>query len=79
MTRNPHTLWVALQLRETWEYGEQPQRFLLFDRDAKFSAEVLATVKDTEIVPIRTAFRSPWRTEWPSAGWAACGETCSIM
>jgi hypothetical protein len=36
VTRNPNTLWVTLQLRETWEYDEQPQRFLLFDRDSKF-------------------------------------------
>jgi len=26
VTRNPNTLWVTLQLRETWEYAEQPQR-----------------------------------------------------
>jgi hypothetical protein len=35
--------WVALQLRQTWAY-EQPQRFLIFDRDAKFNADVVATV-----------------------------------
>src|SRR5664280_1188056 len=36
VTRNPRALWVALQLHETWEYGQQPQRFLIFDRDAKY-------------------------------------------
>jgi hypothetical protein len=55
VTRNPNSFWVALQLRQTWGY-EQPQRFLIFDRDANFNAEVVATVEDYGIRPIRTAF-----------------------
>jgi transposase InsO family protein len=61
VTRNPSALWVALQLHETWEYSEQPQRFLIFDRDTKFSADVVSTVKAMGSQPIRTAFRSPWQ------------------
>src|ERR1039457_7044087 len=61
VTRNPSALWVALQLHETWEYSQPPQRFLIFDRDAKFSADVVATVKAMGSQPIRTAFRSPWQ------------------
>ena len=30
--RNPNGLWVGLQLYQAWECGEQPQRFLIFDR-----------------------------------------------
>jgi transposase InsO family protein len=60
VTQNPSTNWVALQLRQTWGY-DQPQRFLIFDRDAKFNADIVATVKDHGILPIRTAFRSPWQ------------------
>ena len=45
VARNPSALWVALQLHETWECGQQPQRFLIFDRDTKFSADVVSTVK----------------------------------
>ena len=60
VTQNPSAHWVALQLRQTWGY-EQPQRFLIFDRDAKFNAAVVATVKDHGILPIRTAFQSPWQ------------------
>ncbi len=60
-TRNPTALWVALQLHETWDCGEQPERFLIFDRDAKFSADVVSTVKAIGSQPIRTAFRSPWQ------------------
>ena len=60
VTQNPSTNWVALQLRQTWGY-DQPQQFLIFDRDAKFNADIVATVKDHGILPIRTAFRSPWQ------------------
>jgi transposase InsO family protein len=61
VTRNPKALWVALQLRETWEYGQEPQRFLILDRDSKFSADVVSTVKAIGSQPVRTAFRSPWQ------------------
>src|ERR1019366_6323492 len=61
VTRNPNALWVALQLRETWEYSQEPQRVLIFDRDSKFSADVVSTVKAIGSQPVRTAFRSPWQ------------------
>jgi putative transposase len=61
VTANPSTLWVALQLHEAWVYGVRPQRFLIFDRDSKFSADVVATVKAIGCRPVRTAFRSPWQ------------------
>ena len=38
VTRQPNALWIVLQLREAWGF-DQPQRFLIFDRDAKFSAD----------------------------------------
>jgi len=60
-SRNPQALWVALPLHETWEYDGQPQPFLLFDRDCKCSADVVATVKVLGCRPVRTAFRSPWQ------------------
>jgi transposase InsO family protein len=34
---------------------------LIFDRDAKFNADVVATVEDYGIRGMRTAFRSPWQ------------------
>jgi transposase InsO family protein len=61
VTRNPQALWVTLQLNEAWEYGEQPQRFLIFDRDSKFSADVVSRVEAMGFQPVRTAFRSPWQ------------------
>ena len=60
VTGNPNADWVALQLRQTWGY-DQPHRFLIFDRDAKFNADVVATVKAMGCEPVRTAFRSPWQ------------------
>jgi transposase InsO family protein len=60
VTRQPNALWIVLQLREAWRY-EPPPRFLIFDRDAKFSADVISTVKQNGTQPVRTAFRSPWQ------------------
>jgi hypothetical protein len=40
---------------------QQPHRFLLFDRDAKFGAEVFSAVREMGSEPARTAFRSPWQ------------------
>jgi putative transposase len=48
-------------VNETWESAEQPHRFLVFDRDAKFSADVVSSVKAMGARAIRTAFRSPWQ------------------
>jgi putative transposase len=53
-------LWIILHRREAWGY-EPPHRFLIFDRDAKFSADVISTVKQNGTEAVRTAFRSPWQ------------------
>jgi len=58
--RNPNSLWVVQQLRDAWAY-QKPHRFLLFDRDAKFGADVVAAVRQMGSQPTRTAFRSPWQ------------------
>ncbi|HJX85210.1 MAG TPA: integrase core domain-containing protein [Candidatus Angelobacter sp.] len=60
VTQNPNALWVVQQLREAWA-SQQPHRFLLLDRDAKFGAEVLSAVRDMGSEPTRTAFGSPWQ------------------
>jgi putative transposase len=59
VTRNPHAVWVVQQLREAWAY-QQPHRFLLFDRDAKF-ADVFSAVRDMGSEPTRTGFGCPWQ------------------
>jgi transposase InsO family protein len=65
VTRQPNALWIVLQLRETWGY-EQPHRFLIFDRDAKFSADVVSSLRHHGADPVRTAFRSPWQKGYAS-------------
>ena len=60
VTRNPNAFWIVQQLREAWGY-DQPHRFLIFDRDAKFSADIVWTVQQNGTEPVRTAFRSPWQ------------------
>jgi putative transposase len=39
----------------------QPDRFLLFDRDAKFGADVVSAVRDMGSQPTRAAFGCPWQ------------------
>ena len=42
-------------MHQAWEWDEQPQHFLIFDRDAKFGGDVVSTVKGMGSQPIRTA------------------------
>jgi len=60
VTRQPNALWIVLQLREAWGY-DKPHRYLIFDRDTKFSADVVSFVKQHGAEPVRMAFRSPWQ------------------
>ena len=60
VTENPTAVWVIQQLREA--FPDQPShRFLIFDNDAIFSAEVVSSMGHLGIRPKRTAFRSPWQ------------------
>jgi putative transposase len=76
VTRQPNAFWIVLQLREAWGF-EQPHRFLIFDRDAKFCADVISAIRQNATEPVRTAFRSPCRMASPSAGLGGCVGTCS--
>jgi hypothetical protein len=40
MGREINALWVVQQMREAWPYAPA-HRFLLFDRDSKFGADVV--------------------------------------
>jgi len=60
VTRYPSALWIVQQMREAWPYA-QAQKFLLFDRDAKFGRDVIDAARTLASKPIRTAFRSPWQ------------------
>ena len=60
VTTNPSARWVIQQLREAFPSDRIPRHFL-FDRDSIFSAEVVAVIRNFEIDPVRTAYRSPWQ------------------
>jgi len=60
VTRNPSSHWIVQQLRETFPF-EASNKYLIFDRDKKFSLEVIAAVRSMGSRPKRTGFRSPWQ------------------
>jgi len=60
VTRHPTSAWVSQQLREAFPFDAAP-RYLIHDRDATLSAEVLATAKTLGVKSIRTSFKSPWQ------------------
>jgi putative transposase len=60
VTRHPSSLSVTQQLREAFPY-DAAANYLIFDRAANFSEEVISTVKASGIVPKQTNFRSPWQ------------------
>lgn len=59
-TFNPTSAWVIHQLREVFPFDAAP-KYLIFDRDAIFSTEVVRFIKAMGIKPCRTAYRSPWQ------------------
>jgi len=60
VTTSPTATWVAQQLREAFPFESAP-RFMVFDRDAIFTAGVPATLRSMQIEPTRTSYRSPWQ------------------
>jgi transposase InsO family protein len=60
VTRNPNALWIVQQMREGWPYTVV-HKLLLFYRDSKFGTDVVSFVRDMGVLPVRTAFRSPWQ------------------
>lgn len=60
ITEHPSARWVSQQLREAFPY-DSASRYLVFDRDTIFSAEVARAVRSMNIEPTRTSYRSPWQ------------------
>jgi putative transposase len=61
-TPNPSAPWVTQQARHlTWTLAERPEtfRFLLRDRDLKFTASFDEVFRSTGLEIIRTPFRAP--------------------
>jgi hypothetical protein len=60
VTAHPTGEWIVQQLREAFPENTDKQ-YLIFDRDAKFSAEVHSFLDSAVISAIRTSYRSPWQ------------------
>jgi putative transposase len=60
VTESPTARWVIQQLRHAFS-DEAAHRFLIFDNDAIFSAEVTSSIARLGMRPRRAAFRSPWQ------------------
>jgi transposase InsO family protein len=60
VTLHPTSEWIIQQLREAFPFQSGP-RFLIFDRDSKFSCEVAVAVRSLGVSAVRTSFESPWQ------------------
>ena len=70
-TFNPTSAWVIQQLREAFPFDTAP-KYLIFDRDAIFSAKMVGFVKAMGIKRCRTAYRSPWQNGVAERGIGSC-------
>ena len=60
VTEHPTGEWVVQQLREAFPENTDKQ-YMIFDQDAKFSAEVHQFLDSAGIAAVRTSYRSPWQ------------------
>jgi putative transposase len=60
VTGHPTAEWVVQQLREAFAEAD-PYRYVILDRDAKFDADVVASLNATGLKAKRTSIRSPWQ------------------
>jgi len=60
VTGHPTSAWITQQLREALPCDQAPS-YLILDRDAKYSDDVLAAIRHMGITPKQTRARSPWQ------------------
>ena len=60
VTPYPTASWIIQQMRNAFPWDSAP-RYLIFDRDSKFSARLVAAVRSFGTKPVRTSYRSPWQ------------------
>ena len=60
VTAHPTAEWVMQQLRETFSDADH-HRFVILDRDSKFSPEVIVLLESSGVHAVRTSIRSPWQ------------------
>jgi transposase InsO family protein len=71
VTTNPTASWVIRQLREAFPWDDALP-FLVYDRDATFSADVTAAIWNLDSEPIRTAYRSAWQNPFAERWVGTC-------
>jgi len=71
VTKPPASRWIVQQLREAFPFESAP-RFLIFDRDRKYGAEVPPAVRSLTVTPIQTSFASPWQNGVPERWIESC-------
>ena len=60
VTEHPSAPWIVQPLREAFP-NECGHRYLISDRDTKFSEGVIEAIRTIGMKPIRTAYQSPWQ------------------
>jgi len=60
VTAHPTADWVVQQLRQAFPDSGR-YRYVIFDRDSKFSGDVVAFLNSAGIQAVRTGARSPWQ------------------
>jgi len=60
VSANPDTDFTIQQLREAFPYDTAP-RYLILDRDTKFSRKVMGSIDSMGIEAKRIAYQSPWQ------------------
>jgi putative transposase len=60
VTAHPTADWVVQQLREAFPYSPR-HRYMVLDRDSKFSEDVVGFLRSSGIKAVRTSVRSPWQ------------------
>jgi putative transposase len=60
VTAHPTADWVVQQLREAFPYVPH-HRYMILDRDSKFSEDVVGFLRSSGIKAVRTSVRSPWQ------------------
>ena len=60
VTAHPTAEWVVQQLRETFPDSAR-HRYMILDRDSKFSDDVIGFLRSSGIEAVRTSVRSPWQ------------------
>ena len=60
VTSHPTATWVIQQLREAFPFDTAP-RYLILDRDSKFSNSVHGALESMGTTAVKTTYRSPWQ------------------